>query len=146
MGSYSRYDNARLRKLINGLPGRADELVRGAAQEINNEIVLSFGTSPENRTTGERDTRGRFTKGQLINTRSKPGYPPNVDTGALRASMRWQLVGQRRAIVYTGVLYAHHLEMGTERMAARPFIYPVFARWNRGYFEQFMRRFGVFNV
>lgn len=137
MGSYSRYDNARLRKLINGLPGRADELVRGAAQEINNEIVLSFGTSPPG---------NEYARGTVVHTASQPGYPPNVDTGALRASMRWRSAGVMRARVYTGVAYAHHLEMGTERMAARPFIYPVFARWNRGYFEQFMRRFGVFNV
>jgi hypothetical protein len=87
---------------------------------MTNEIVESFGASP-----------------------SPPGDPPGVDTGALRASMRWASVGEASAVIHDGVEYGVHLELGTERMPARPFVAPVFERWRRGAFAQFARDFGI---
>lgn len=52
---------------------------------------------------------------------SRPGDPPNKQTGRLRGSITWELVGQV-ARVGTNLLYGKHLELGTTRMAARPWL------------------------
>ena len=48
-----------------------------------------------------------------------------VATGALQDSIGHE-VGDRKAIVYAGMPYAVHVEYGTSRMAARPFLRPYF--------------------
>jgi phage gpG-like protein len=55
--------------------------------------------------------------------RSKPGEPPHKDHGTLRTSIavdvnEAELVGR----VGTNLPYGKHLELGTKRMAARPFL------------------------
>jgi len=83
---------------------------------------------------------------------SSPGQPPAVDTGRLRASITWALSdgsgskGGSKAqegdvlstppasgkdlvlVVGTNVYYGKYLELGTRKMAARPFIRPSFNR------------------
>ena len=119
----TRNDRRVLQAIIRANPGKVEDAVRAAASEINNEIVLSFGTSP-----------------------SSPGDPPGVDTGALRGSMHAEPDASDRfkAYVAAGVEYAGYLEYGTERMAARPFFAPVFLRWRRGELSRFLRDFGLF--
>lgn len=113
-------DRAKLQQIIRDNPNTLNQLVRAIAQDITSEIVLSFGASP-----------------------SIPGDPPGVDTGALRASMRWEMDGRLKAFVFDGVLYGVYLEYGTTRMPARPFVNPVFERWRRGAFTRFIRDFGI---
>lgn len=61
-------------------------------------------------------------------THSKPGNPPYKQTGRLRGSIAWELVGVGRGLsvpvgrVGTNVRYGRWLELGTKRMAARPFL------------------------
>lgn len=58
---------------------------------------------------------------------SAPGEFPAVDTGRLRASITHQVVeedGDEVAYVGTNVEYARDLELGTSRVAARPFMVP----------------------
>lgn len=52
---------------------------------------------------------------------SRPGEPPHVQTGRLRASVAWEQNGMV-ARVGTGVVYGRHLELGTDKMAARPWL------------------------
>lgn len=130
-----RVNKRKLEQLIRTTPERADAMLRGAATEIVSDIVLSFGTSPGGET---------YQRGSVTHVASREGYPPNVDTGALRASMRWAKDGDMRYLIHDGVVYGLMLEMGTERMAARPFVTPVFEKWRQGEFARFVRDFGVF--
>jgi hypothetical protein len=79
----------------------ASDLVRAVGHEIERYVKQSFGTG-----------------------RSAPGNPPGVDTGALRASIHVELVDALTVLVADGVSYGVHLEFGTTRMAARPFMLP----------------------
>ena len=70
--------------------GDVDRALDAAATTITNDIVQSFGTSPSGNVYGDH-------------VASQPGYPPNVDTGALRASMRWQESGNKEREIVDGV-------------------------------------------
>lgn len=117
----TRSDRRKLQQLIRETPDRADELVRAVATEMVGDIVTSFGTSP-----------------------APAGSPPGVDTGDLRASIRFEPDGKMRALIHDGVEYGVYQELGTETVAARPFMNPVFERWRQRKFGQFVRDFGVY--
>jgi hypothetical protein len=59
---------------------------------------------------------------------SLPGQPPSVRTGRLRGSITWRL-GQDGLSPYvdvgSAVVYAAYVELGTRRMAARPYLRPA---------------------
>lgn len=77
----------------------------------------------------EREAKQLCSKGGGKNrTPSAPGSPPHVQTGALRSSIRTEWDGDRRVVVGPSVAYGRHLEFGTRRMAARPFMRPALAR------------------
>lgn len=97
-----------LERLIADNPATVQRFGRMLAQEGTNDIVTSF-------------TPGR----------SLPGQPPGVDTGALRASMRWQRTGTYQWDIMDGVEYGIELELGRSNMAARPFVNPAFERLRR---------------
>lgn len=118
-GARVRLDTRALDRRIRETPEQTSRFLEAAANAMNTEIVLSFGESV-----------------------STPGDPPGVDTGALRASMRVVKVQRLRFEIRDGVLYGIHLELGTEKMAARPFITPVFERWRRREFGRFARESG----
>ena len=107
-------------KLIQTEPAKVEAWLAGVANEILSEIVLSFGTSSGGAT---------YVSQGKSHTASKPGDPPNVDTGTLRASMNVQ---KEKALTYhvsDGVEYGIMLEDGTEHIAPRPFVRPVFDSW-----------------
>ena len=96
-----------------------DRSLAKIAEGIVTDTKLSFGRSRGGRTY--RRGRGR------THTASVAGSPPAVDTGTLRASMRQERSGKLERTVYTGVEYAEYLELGTPKVAARPFLGPQFA-------------------
>ena len=77
-------------------------------------------------------------------TASRPGEPPAIDTGVLRASMMSEVVKSgtnvtgkvgpdvehiaAKAPVGTNVEYGFYLEMGTSKMQPRPFLRPALHR------------------
>ena len=130
--SISRVDKRRLNQLVRQLPGAVDEALDAAAHEALAQIVLSFNSSPAGRTY-ERDG--------VEHTASSPGYPPNIDIGNLSGSMRVEKTGTLEYQVMDGVEYGVHLELGTERMAARPFVTPVFEAMRQGEFGRAMKRY-----
>lgn len=59
---------------------------------------------------------------------SVPGSGPAVRTGRLRGSITWQLgrdAAGLYAVIGSNVEYAGYVEIGTERMAARPYLRPA---------------------
>lgn len=53
---------------------------------------------------------------------SKPGEPPNRDTGVLQAGIENRMVSDLEAEVSSNAPYAAPLEFGTSKMAARPYM------------------------
>ncbi len=118
-GATMRLDTAPLDKMIRELGPQADDWLNGVAQQINGEIKASFGSSPPGR---EYKRRG------VIHVASRPGFPPNTDTGALVGSLRVNKVRARHYEIMDGVEYGVFLEDGIG-MAARPFVRPIFEAW-----------------
>jgi hypothetical protein len=110
-------------RLLAAEPGIVGAWLDGVAEQIVSEIKLSFGTSP----AGRAYQVGPNT----MHIASQPGYPPNVDTGNLRASMRWERDGAYRRVIMDGTEYGYQLEFGSSRVAPRPFVRPVFQVWRR---------------
>ena len=96
-------------------PTMINRALDGAAEQILGDVVASFGTSPAGNTYG-------------MHTASQPGYPPNVDSGALRGSMHWQRGNDLERFIRDGVEYGEYLELGVG-MEARPFLAPAMRRF-----------------
>lgn len=56
---------------------------------------------------------------------SKPGEPPNYDSGVLSANIETTQPGPLRVRVTSKAPYASPLEFGTSKMAARPYMIPA---------------------
>lgn len=69
---------------------------------------------------GRSAKTGKFARVYGANP-SRPGDPPHKQTGRLRASIAWELVGAV-ARVGTNLPYGRWLEHGTRKMAARPWL------------------------
>jgi HK97 gp10 family phage protein len=59
---------------------------------------------------------------------SKPGEPPNEDTGLLRSRIEVNQVAPLRVQVSSNAPYAVELEFGTSKMAERPYMRPATKR------------------
>lgn len=98
-------DTNRLNQIMRDMPGRAEQVVQKLAQDAQTEVVNNFNpVSP-----------------------APPGEAPGVDTSALKNS----IVAEPRSggwVLHDGVEYGVHLEFGTSRMAARPFMLPAVER------------------
>lgn len=56
---------------------------------------------------------------------SLPGQPPNQDTGVLANNIEVVQLGPLKFTVASNAPYATHLELGTSKMAARPYMGPA---------------------
>lgn len=118
---------SKLKTIIAQNPAMVDEVLRSAGAGMLGDILLSFNTSPAGR---------EYVRGGVVHVASVEGYPPNVDTGALRASMNVQKQKDGEYWIQDGVEYGLYLEEGTENMGARPFVAPVFDDWRAKKFAQ----------
>jgi hypothetical protein len=107
----------RLPELAQKSPALADRMIEALAREGERYIKQSFGTSP-----------------------SAAGDPPGVDTGALRSSIHVEDRGKMARAIADGVEYGVHLEYGTTKMAARPFMAPA-AQWLESQVEKTFKGF-----
>jgi HK97 gp10 family phage protein len=68
----------------------------------------------------------------IVETDAKLTHPWNNDTGHLQASITHRLISQSagrvNAEVGTNVVYGKYLEFGTEKMRARPWLFPALNR------------------
>lgn len=112
-----KLDKRKLERLIRAEPGRVEAALDAAAFEGQRIVVQSFGTSPPGRT---------YRHGRVTHVASQAGYPPNVDTGALKNAIRVERRSSTTRSINTGsVGYAYWLEFGTRRVGARPFMGPM---------------------
>lgn len=131
MSDAVQIDLSGLERVLREEPEKAARWLDGVAEAMVTEMVLSFGTSPPGAT---------YTRGSVAHVASQPGYPPNVDTNALRGSMTWEPTGPLERTIMDGVEHGILLEDGTEDMLPRPFVRPVFDRWASGELERDARR------
>jgi hypothetical protein len=124
-------DARKLQALIRDLPQLKARLLDAAAEAIVTDVKTSFNTSPPGREYQRRTVR---------HVASQAGFPPNVDTGTLRASIRAVRQGDNVRWIMDGVEYGVILELGSSRMVARPFMSPAFRRF-RERWPQFVRDF-----
>lgn len=99
--------------------------VAAAAEDVRGEAIrLILETTKSGRVYVRRSTTHQA---------SAPGEPPASDTGRLVNSIRVDpsRLDQLVATVVAGTGYAAHLEYGTARMAARPFMRPALANRRR---------------
>ncbi|AYJ88136.1 HK97 gp10 family phage protein [Sphingomonas paeninsulae] len=72
-----------------------------------------------------------ITKGKVSgkgHVRSKPGQAPNEDTGVLSGNIETVQEAPLRVTVSSNAPYAIPLELGTSKMAARPYMKPAVAK------------------
>ena len=118
-----RKDFRVLEQLIDGNEDKANALLRAAAQGIVDDMkMLMQESTPTGRT---------YQRGGITHTASAPGQPPAIDTSALWNSLNWYQESKLRMIVHDGVLYGYHLEVGTTKIAPRPFVNPTIDNWRR---------------
>lgn len=76
----------------------------------------------------------RLSNPTRVHRASAPGQPPATDLGMLAASITWALGRDAKglfAVVGSGLRKARWLELGTRRMAARPFLRPALRKAGR---------------
>jgi phage gpG-like protein len=111
-----------LKRKFEGMVGRRLDAASIVVQNHAKALISTEGTAKA--TAGRTLRSGRkVRKGSLIYgaSPSKPGEPPNVQTGRLRGSVAHERVGMV-ARVGTNVRYGRDLELGTRKMAARPWL------------------------
>ena len=112
-------DVRKLQAIIAQSPQVMGTELRKLAFEGERYVKQSFGTGSKGRQYGNHTASGE-------------GSPPAVDTGKLRNSINVKKVGTFGYSINTGdTEYAPHLEFGTTKMGARPFMLPM-AVWLRG--------------
>lgn len=112
----------------------AERQVAVKAQQLRNTIVEELSKPGTGKTY--RSTQRWVKKQNALVTRrrakahtaSAPGEAPAVDTGRLRQSIVANKLDPGHWQVGTNVEYALHLEYGTRKMSARPFMRPAFER------------------
>ncbi len=113
-----KIDKVKLEAINRQSPQKASQIVRAMALDGQRDVQQSFGTSP-----------------------SAPGDPPGVDTGTLKNSVHVEPLGPLSQRIVTGVDYDVHLEFGTSKMAARPYMGPMAMRLQEhvdDYFKNFI--------
>lgn len=101
-----RFNEAELSRLLTGEQGEVARDLARRAVKITNQAKQNASQPPP----------------------SVPGQGPSVRTGRLRGSITYRLGGDSAGLyadIGTAVFYAPFVELGTSRMAARPFLAPA---------------------
>ena len=113
-------DTSGIDEVMTALPLHKGKFMDALAERVLTLMKLSFNTSPDGRSY-ERGS-GR------VHVASVQGYPPNIDTGTLTNSLRWERHGTDRREIH-GAEYGLYLEDSTE--LDRPFIGPAVVDANK---------------
>lgn len=100
---------------VNVPPGLFRSVVAHTQQAVDDALLAVLED-------GQRFVRNRFS----LVPPSAPGNPPAIDTGNLYRHIEFGLhSGGKGGYLRAAVEYAIYLEMGTVKMAARPFMLPA---------------------
>lgn len=115
-------------------------LVESEAQRWLRHAVISL-QSDATRSIANKGRLIRKTKtGREVRAPSQPGQPPHRVTGRLASSVGHLIEPDGLAgIVGTNVVYGRYLELGTHKMAARPWLRPAVDRLKMRAEELFRR-------
>lgn len=111
-----------LPRLLRATPTEADQAIEAVAREGERYSKTLMNTSPPGRTYQRRST---------THTASRPGFPPNIDTGTLVNSIHVEPAGRMKRLLVDGVEYGVFLEFGATNLAPRPFFGPT-VNWLQG--------------
>lgn len=111
---------AKWRQYMEEIERRTGQRVKAAATHVQDEIIASFGDSGI----------AGATKAQRRANPSRPGEPPHRDTSHLAQSIDYELTdgGLGAKVGSTNVEYSVYLELGTSKMAPRPYLRPALDR------------------
>lgn len=85
------------------------------------------------------EARRLLGRAALAGVPSAPGEPPRQRSGALADSVTvWPVADRPAAEVGSDLAYGRHLEFGTRRMAARPWLWPAFQAVKAGLRRRFL--------
>lgn len=113
---------------MDGLDKLLQNLERIATPKVINDALMAQGLGVQGtarKMIAEQSQGTTYEKRGGAHTASKPGDAPNVDTGALSRSIAVENPREMQVFVGTSIEYGLWLEMGTSRMAARPWLVPA---------------------
>jgi len=100
------------------------DALSGQARQVAGQVVrkAAYDVAGNAQASMERAKHGRVYGAHQA---SAPGEAPAIDTGTLHNSIQVHMVRPLTAVVAVHAPYGLYLEMGTRRMAARPFLKPA---------------------
>lgn len=137
ISGFARLDR-KLGALADELEKELDTLLQEAGKKVQTTAKLKIQK-------GGR-TGHVYTRGSVSHQASAPGEAPKADRGTLHTSIFFRYaseVGKKIAKVGTNLLYGEWLELGTSKMAARPWLTPSLAgekEWIRRRWKAARRR------
>lgn len=105
-------------------------VIDSSAQNIRNHAIRSIKNSPA--------TGRTYKRGNIAHTASSAGNPPKTDTGRLVGSISAS-VGDLEAEIGAYAEYSSHLEFGTRKMNARPFMFPALEQERKTFMKRMDR-------
>jgi|SRR5690554_3621626 len=109
-----------------------DDLIKNLSRIATDKVVTEAVTDAALQVRGHaireinKQSRGvTYQRGGITHTASAPGDAPNTDTGTLVNSIAVETPQPKTAFVGTSLKYGLWLEIGTGRMAARPWLRPA---------------------
>lgn len=118
--------NRNLQKMANLYGKAVSDALFVSGKVVEGEAKKSI----QNQSAGSMVTRYRSGGGSYNHIASSPDNAPNTDTGALVRSITTEVV-RSDVFVASGLEYAPHLEFGTSKMQARPFLNPALEKNRR---------------
>lgn len=105
-----------LPRVLRESPQRADQAIEALAREGERYSKTLMNTSPPGKT---------YPRGSATHVASRPGFPPNIDSGTLVNSIHVEPAGMMRRRLADGTEYGVFLEFGATNLAPRPFFGPT---------------------
>lgn len=132
-GLVMNVDVRRMQQIIDALPGNAEDLLAAVATEMVGDVKQGMLDSPPTGIT--------YTRRGVQHTASEAGNEPRPDTGELIGGITHRRTGKLEQTIHDQVEYGKYLELGTEFIAPRPFMRPVFEQWRVSQFADFVAAF-----